>query len=253
MTRVFAAALVLVLGLGAGCAGGGDDEAAAAKKERAEARAAAAAQGRLTARPPGTPPDGGPAGLRHLGTALLYVPPGDGPKRLVLTLHGATETPENALMLLRPYANDQGLILLAPKSRAVTWDVVAQGGFGPDVAAIDRLLDQVFAEYPVEDVAVAGFSDGASYALSLGLTNGDLFRSVVAFSAGFIALQKPRGQPRIFISHGTHDSVLPIGRTSRRGVPRLRASGYTVRYREFDGDHEVPPRVAREAALWLNG
>lgn len=251
MNRVLAAALVLVLGVVAGCGGGGDDEAAAAEKERAQARAAAAAQGRLTARPPETPPEGGPAGLRHLGRALLYVPPGDGPKRLVLTLHGATETPEDALMLLRPYANDQGLILLAPKSRAVTWDVVVQGGFGPDVSAIDRLLEQVLAEYPVEDVDVAGFSDGASYALSLGLTNGDLFRSVVAFSAGFIALQEPRGQPRIFISHGTHDSVLPIGRTSRRGVPRLRAAGYTVRYREFDGDHEVPPRVAREAAAWL--
>jgi predicted esterase len=252
MTRLLAAALVAVLGCASACGGGGDDESAAPTKERAQSRATAAAQGRLTARPPETPPEGGPTGLRHLGRALLYVPPGDGPKRLVLTLHGATETPENALLLLRPYANDQGLILLAPKSQAVTWDVVAQGGFGPDVAAIDRLLEQVFAEYPVEDVAVGGFSDGASYALSLGLTNGDLFRSVVAFSAGFIALQKPRGQPRLFISHGTHDSVLPIGRTSRRGVPRLRAAGYNVRYREFDGDHEVPPQIAREAAAWLS-
>jgi predicted esterase len=252
MTRLLAAALAAVLGFASACGGGGNNESASPTKERAQARANAATQGRLTARPPETPPEGGPTGLRHLGRALLYVPPGDGPKRLVLTRHGATETPQNALMLLRPYAKDQGLILLAPKSQAVTWDVVAQGGFGPDVAAIDRLLEQVFAEYPVEDVAVAGFSDGASYALSLGLTNGDLFRSVVAFSAGFIALQEPRGQPRLFISHGTHDSVLPIGRTSRRGVPRLRAAGYNVRYREFDGDHEVPPRIAREAAAWLS-
>ena len=253
MTRVLAALLVLVLA--SACGGGGDDEAAAAKqKQKREAtRAAAAAQGRLTARPPATAPEGGPAGLRHLGKALLYVPPGEGPKHLVLLLHGATLTPESAMTLLRPYANDQGLMVLAPKSRGVTWDIVAQGAFGPDVAAIDRLLEQVFAQYPVQDVAVAGFSDGASYALSLGLTNGDLFRSVVAFSAGFIALQEPRGQPRIFISHGTHDSVLPIGRTSRRGVPRLRASGYRVEYVEFDGDHEVPPRVARRAALWLGG
>jgi phospholipase/carboxylesterase len=142
------------------------------------------------------------------------------------------------------------LMLLAPKSRGVTWDIV-QGGFGPDVAALDRLLERVFAAYPVEGVAAAGFSDGASYALSLGLINGDLFDSVIAFSAGFIALGEPRGQPRLFVSHGTHDSVLPIGRTSRRGVPRLRASGYNVRYREFDGDHEVPPRIAREAVAWL--
>jgi phospholipase/carboxylesterase len=252
MKRLLVAALALVLGLTSACGGGGNDDAAAAKEKRDAGRAAAGTQGRLTARPPETPPEGGPAGLRHLGRALLYVPPGDGPKRLVLVLHGATEVPENALMLLRPYATDQGLILLVPKSQAVTWDVVAQGRFGPDVAAIERLFEQVFAEYPVDDVAVAGFSDGASYALSLGLTNGDLFRSVVAFSAGFIALQEPRGHPRIFISHGTDDSVLPIARTSRRGVPRLRAAGYRVLYREFDGGHEVPPRVAREAVAWLS-
>jgi phospholipase/carboxylesterase len=35
--------------------------------------------------------------------------------------------------------------------------------------------------------------------------------------------------PRLFISHGTNDSILPIGRTSRRGVPRLRAAGYAVK------------------------
>jgi phospholipase/carboxylesterase len=37
-------------------------------------------------------------------------------------------------------------------------------------------------------VALGGFSDGASYALSLDLTNGDLFASLIAFSPGFIQL-----------------------------------------------------------------
>jgi phospholipase/carboxylesterase len=248
MARVLAA--VVVLALATAC-GSGDEGSSAAEKQRAQARAAAAANGRLTAKPPASP-SSEPAkpGLHRLGQALLYVPPGDGSKRLVVTFHGATESPEGALALLRPYADRAGLMLLAPKSRGVTWDIV-QGGFGPDVAALDRLLERVFAAYPVEGVAAAGFSDGASYALSLGLINGDLFDSVIAFSAGFIALGEPRGQPRLFVSHGTHDSVLPIGRTSRRGVPRLRASGYNVRYREFDGDHEVPPRIAREAVAWL--
>jgi phospholipase/carboxylesterase len=250
MTRLLAAALVAVLGF-ASCGGGGNNESASPTKERAQARANAATQGRLTARPPETPPKGGPTGLRHLGPALLYVPPGDGPKRLVLTLHGATETPQNALMLLRPYAKDQGLILLAPKSQAVTWDVVAQGGFGPDVAAIDRLLEQVFAEYPVEDVAAAGFSDGASYALSLGLTNGDLFTHAVAFSPGFLVPAELHGSPRIFISHGTRDQILPIDRCSRRIVPHLKDRGYDVRYLEFDGTHEVPAEMVREAVNWL--
>jgi phospholipase/carboxylesterase len=207
-------------------------------------------QGRLTARPHDSVDDSGRPGLRTIDGATLYVPPGDGPKTLVLALHGAGSDPAEPMALLHPYADRAGVILLAPKSTGPTWDV-SMGGFGPDVAAIDRLLDKVFSQYEVADVAVAGFSDGASYALSLGLTNGDLFRSVIGFSPGFIAFGQQNGMPRLFISHGTHDSVLPIGRTSRRGVPRLRAAGYRVTYVEFDGDHEVPPRIAREAIDWL--
>jgi phospholipase/carboxylesterase len=239
-------ALLAVL-LVAAC-GSGSEEKATSPPPSPEA----AAQGRLSARPgEAGEADGGETGLRQLGSARLYVPTGDGPKRLVVSLHGAGGVPDHALDWFRPSADEAGLIVLAPKSTGVTWDV-AQGGFGADVLAIDRLLDQVFAEHEVDDVAVAGFSDGASYALSLGLSNGDLFRSVIAFSPGFIAYAQATGAPRLFVSHGTHDSVLPIGRTSRRGVASLRAAGYRVRYREFDGDHEVPPSVAREAVDWLS-
>jgi phospholipase/carboxylesterase len=246
MTRLALCVLVAVLAVGCG----GDDEADPAQPPPPPSEAAT--QGRLTARPADAVDDEGPAGLRMIGSAQLYVPPGDGPKTLVLGLHGAGSTPDEPMALLRPHADRAGLILLAPKSKGPTWDV-SQGGFGPDVAAIDDLLEQVFSEYEVDDVAVGGFSDGASYALSLGLTNGDLFRSVIGFSPGFIAFGQQNGTPRLFISHGTRDSILPIGRTSRRGVPQLRAAGYSVKYREFEGDHEVPPRIAREAIDWLIG
>ncbi len=242
-------ALAAVVVLAAGCGGG--DEPDAIETPPAPP-SAAASEGRLSARPARSVDDAAEAGLRSLGAARLYVPPGNGAKTLVVTLHGAGGGPDEAIELLRPHADRAGLILLAPKSRGPTWDI-AQGGFGPDVAAIDALLTDVFSDYPVDDVAVAGFSDGASYALSLGLTNGDLFRSVIGFSPGFIAFGVQNGMPRLFVSHGTHDSILPIGRTSRRGVPRLRAAGYRVSYREFEGDHEVPPRIVRDAVAWLEG
>jgi phospholipase/carboxylesterase len=237
----------LVVALLGGC-GGDDKESEPAQPPSPPVDVST--QGRLTARPHDSVDDPGKPGLRTIDGATLYVPPGDGPKPLVLALHGAGSDPAEPMALLRPHADRAGVILLAPKSTGPTWDV-SMGGFGPDVAAIDRLLDKVFSQYEVDDVAVAGFSDGASYALSLGLTNGDLFRSVIGFSPGFIAFGQQNGMPRLFISHGTHDSVLPIGRTSRRGVPRLRTAGYRVTYVEFDGDHEVPPRIAREAIDWL--
>jgi phospholipase/carboxylesterase len=85
----------------------------------------------------------------------------------------------------------------------------------------------------------------------LGITNGDLFTRVLAFSPGFMAPAGQRGSPRVFISHGTHDGVLPIDSCSRRIVPRLERAGYDVRYREFDGGHTIAPEIALEAVNWF--
>jgi phospholipase/carboxylesterase len=135
-----------------------------------------------------------------------------------------------------------------PESRGPTWDVI-MGDYGPDVAFVDAALDTTFADVPVDParLAIGGFSDGASYALSLGLANGDLFRWILAFSPGFAAPPDTLGRPGIYVSHGTADGVLPVERCSRRLIPRLRRSGYTVRYEEFDGGHFVPDTVATEA------
>ncbi len=217
--------------------------------------------GRLLARP-STPAqaDTAAGGLHHLGLAterdaLLYVPRGyqsDQPVPLVLLLHGAGGIAEHGLSLLQPFADDARLLLLAPASRGRTWDVIL-GDYGPDVAFVEQALAHTFRRYAVDSArcAIGGFSDGASYALSLGLTNGDLFTHVIAFSPGFMAPREQQGKPRLFISHGTSDDVLPIDRCSRRIVPVVQRAGYDVRYREFDGPHTVPPDIAQEAVAWF--
>ena len=128
------------------------------------------------------------------------------------------------------------------------------GAFGPDVAFIDDALERVFARYPIDrsHLSVGGFSDGASYALSLGLANGDLFTHLIAFSPGFMAPPALVGRPKIYVSHGTHDQILPIDACSRRLVPQLERSGYRVQYHEFDGT-TVPPEIRREAFEWFTG
>ena len=74
----------------------------------------------------------------------------------------------------------------------------------------------------------------------------------MAFSPGFVpsGVEKT-GTPRIFISHGTKDQILPIETCSRRLVPALKGEGYTVKFEEFDGPHDVPVEIAREAMEWL--
>ncbi len=216
-------------------------------------------EGRLLARPK-QPTESASPGLHALKLnsdrdALLYVPSGyrpDQPAPFVLSLHGAGGNESSGLYPLRDLADEAELVLLSPASRRQTWDVI-RGGYGPDVAFIDRALVAAFDRCAVDPnwLAVAGFSDGASYALSLGITNGDLFGHVMAFSPGFMAPADQRGAPRIFISHGVKDQVLAIDRTSRRIVPQLERAGYDVEYREFDGPHTVPPEIAREALDWF--
>ncbi|GIH16279.1 alpha/beta hydrolase [Rugosimonospora africana] len=206
------------------------------------------------------PPVAGDArtGLRHhegptgdlLAASYVPAPVDGGPYRLVLLLHGAGGAPRQALDLLLPVADQNRFLLLAPQSSASTWDLILDG-YGPDVRRIDRLLEEVVDSYPVEHVTIGGFSDGASYALSLGLTNGDFFDSVLAFSPGFAAPLLTHGQPRVFVSHGTGDSVLPIDRCSRRIVPWLRTLEYGVTYDEFTGGHEVPESIVTSATGWL--
>jgi predicted esterase len=170
--------------------------------------------------------------------------------RLVVVLHGAGGDAFRALELWRPEAEEHGLLLLAPTSAAATWDVIT-GGYGPDVRRLDRLLVELAGTYPLGGLSISGFSDGASYALSLALANGNVFDSCVAFSPGFTAALEHVGRPRFFISHGTGDRVLPIDRCSRRIVPRLKEAGYDVEYQEFPGGHEVPRELRSRAAAWV--
>ena len=223
----------------------------------------APAEGRLLARPMRPAGTGtGLPGLHRLGLAdardgLLYVPSGyrpEHPAPLVVMLHGAGGNAQHGLNPFIGLADEAGVMLLAPDSRGQTWDVIL-GGYGPDVAFIDRALAQTFSRYAVDPthVAAEGFSDGASYALSLGIGNGDLFTAIVAFSPGFAAPARPQGAPRIFISHGTRDDTLPVDVCSRRIVASLRRAGYAVAYREFDGPHTIPRAIEREGLAWFLG
>jgi len=188
--------------------------------------------------------------------SYLYVPEGyraERPVPLVLLLHGAGGHARQGLDLLRDLADAAGLLVLAPASRDRTWDLLVGRRYGPDLAMIDQALEQTFSRYTIDPahLAIGGFSDGASYALSLGITNGDLFTHVIAFSPGFMAPAGQTGTPRIFVSHGTRDGVLPIERCSRRIVPELERGGYDVLYREFDGGHTISGEIALEAVGWF--
>jgi phospholipase/carboxylesterase len=208
---------------------------------------------------PAVPSLASPTGRIRLGLTtgrdgLVYVPRGhraEVPAPLLVLFHGAGGDGAQMIEIMSAWADAHGVLLLAPDSRGSTWDAV-RGELGPDLAFLDRALAEVQRRWAVDGarLAVGGFSDGASYALTVGLREGDRFGHVLAFSPGFIAHTQFRGRPRVFVSHGVRDRVLPIDACSRRIRRALVAAGYDVRYEEFDGPHRVPPEIAAAAGDW---
>jgi phospholipase/carboxylesterase len=176
----------------------------------------------------------------------------DSPLPLFVLLHGASSSAATQAARFNLIPSDAGVAVLAIDSRYQTWDGIS-GVFGPDVAFIDRALDKVFGLVCVDParLAIGGFSDGATYGLSLGLVNGDLFPKIAAFSTGFLVPGEAHGKPHVFMSHGLADDILPIEQCGRKVARELRQRGYDVTFREFAGKHEVPPAVATEGFQWL--
>ena len=79
-------------------------------------------------------------------------------------------------------------------------------------------------------------SDGASYALSLGLANGDLFRDVIALEPLQFRTPTTRGASRYFLSIGRRDRVSGLANVTRM-AETLRAQGFDVELAEHGGGH----------------
>lgn len=185
--------------------------------------------------------------------ARLFVPQvsGNAAVPLLVMLHGAGGD-EAPVDVVAEAAAGRNVAVLIPRSRASTWDLAA-GGFGDDVGVINRALEETFRRVRVDParIVLAGFSDGASYALTLGIANGDLFSHIVAFAPGFLSPVNRFGNPDIFIAHGSQDVITSPHNTEQNIVPFLRALGYTVRFHGFTGGHAVNAPEADVALAWF--
>lgn len=190
-----------------------------------------------------------PPGVSRIGkSAHAYRPRNTaaGALPLIVVLHGAGGDAGRFLGEFKAIADRRGAILLALKSAGPTWQLQPRRGggasFGRDAANLDAALAELFARAPVdrERVILLGFSDGASYALSLGLANPQLFRAIVALSVGGVFMPRSVDETqRLFIAHGRRDPVLPFANVQRRIVPGLERAGLEPRVHWFHGRHMI--------------
>jgi len=226
---------------------------------------AAAAGPELSVKPPLTAPatpEKRSGVLTLAGGAFAYLPKGltAAPAPLLVYFYGAGGQPSDVLASLRADADRDGFVLLIPTARGATWDMILdlQGRlgiemkvtprYGRDLKALDLALTDIFARVAIDParVGVMGFSNGATYAFSVGTANPQLFGTVIAFSPGPAFLGRSDPAQRIFISHGEDDEVLPFSYT-RAIVGKLRVKKAMVTFEPFKGGHTVPKDVRAKA------
>ena len=238
MTAVRSAVIALAIAGAAGC-GGGDEERAERAATTSPAQSCSPGVHAFRLR------NGQP-------TRMRVTPAGGGDRALAVVLHGAGESPDGVLRAFQGGWREPGLVLIAPKSKDQTWSLL-RSQEDHDLESVNLSLAEAYERCRIDRsrIAVGGFSDGATYALTLGISNGDLFRAIMALSPGGIIGGEQVGVPRVFVSHGTLDDVLPIAQAGDAVVRELRDAGYSVTYRRFRGGHEASMATSAAAVRWF--
>ena len=179
---------------------------------------------------------------------------------LLLVLHGAGRQDEMIARGLRDEPDRRQAIFVVPRSRAMTWDLIA-GGQGEDLAFIGVVLESVYRRFPIDPArhATIGFSDGASYALGIGLSNPRIFDAVMGWAAGFLAIDtnnlKPDDRkPRVLLEYGTRDQLFSFEQVALPIRELLTQLGYPLEFWVDEGGIHWPRADLMTAALdWYLG
>jgi predicted peptidase len=195
---------------------------------------------------------------RGASRAVLLTPDEIDPDRrypLVTVLHGAGRQDELLVRACRGEPERRQALFLVPRSVQPTWDLIAGDGRA-DLDFLEWAYDLIYRRYPVDPArqALLGYSDGASYALAVGLSNPQIFRAVMGWAAGFAAiddthLRPDDRKPAILLEYGTHDELFPFERIALPMRAELERLGYEVEFRVDEGGRHWPSGTFQAEAL----
>jgi phospholipase/carboxylesterase len=121
-------------------------------------------------------------------------------------------------------------------------------------ALIEREANRGIA---VEDIVLAGFSQGGAIALQTGLRHPRKLAGVMALST-YLPLAESLPQEAapankttpIFMAHGTYDPVVPL-MMGAGSMTLLSGLGYPVEWRQYPMPHSVCPQEIQDIGAWL--
>ena len=160
---------------------------------------------------------------------------------------------------VRPVTINQGMRMRA-------WYDIFQFGSGPEdepgVRSSQALVQELIAKekkrgVQAQRIVLAGFSQGGAIALQTALRHPERLAGVLALST-YLPLSAMLEQEMsatnrdapIFMAHGQHDEIVPIGRAERsRKV--LETLGYAVEWHAYPMPHSVCPEEVRDIAGFL--
>ena len=146
-------------------------------------------------------------------------------------------------------------LFLVVRSTAPTWDLLI-GEERPDLDFLEHAYAEIYRRVRVDHArqALIGYSDGASYALSVGLSNPQLFRALMGWAAGFVAIENEAAapevrRPAVLVEYGTHDELFPFEQVAVPMREQLEAFGCAVTFRVDEGGRHWPSGTFQDEAL----
>ncbi len=126
-------------------------------------------------------------------------------------------------------------------------------------ATLIKFISQVKDKYSAgpNEIYLCGFSQGAIMSYSIALTRPDLVKGIAIMSGRlieeikpFIAAKDKLQKLKIFISHGTKDSVLPV-QNAREAAAFLKTLNINFSYKEYPEEHTISNEMFNDLLQWL--
>ena len=174
---------------------------------------------------------------------------------LFTVFHGAGRQDEMLVKACRGEPEARQAFFFIPRSVQSTWDLIA-GGDEVDLKFLEYAWDLIYRRYPVDSMSqcLIGYSDGASYALSLMLSNPGFFDAALCWAAGFAVLDRNAvrmadRRTRVYLEYGTHDQVFAFDTVALPMRERLEQAGYLVKFSVDEGGRHWPSGTFQAEAL----